>query len=1015
MFTYAGNLAVGGGGTGFLTIENGGTVSGFAGFLGNEPGGMGTVTVGSGSTWTLTQNVEVGRVAGTTGSLTIENGGTVNSAGFSVGGGSGGRPGGTGTVIIETGGLLTSGSGTIGNQSSGMVTVDGTWTDRGLLTVGSGATGTLTVENGGLVTSGGLTTVGNASGTMGTVDINGGTLMSSAPGGMLVASMSGSTGAVNVTNGGSLQTTALTIGSGGTGDLTISNGASVTATGGTTVANTSGSSGTVDVDSGGTLATSMLRTPPGGGTAQVNFNGGTLLATMNNSGFVTGFSGTELNIEGGGLTINDGGFTVATDNTSAFTGVGGLTKIGSGTVILDAPNTYMGQTIVEAGTLAAGGVDVFSADSDTVVESGGTINLQGFNQTLNNGLTNAGTVVLPASPGVSAPGTTLTVAGNYVGKGGDILLDTFLGTDNSPSDKLVLEGGTATGSTMLTIRNTTGPGAQTTQNGILVVDAIDGATASPTAFVLADRLRPGALDYRLFEGSVSGSDPAVANDWFLRDTFAPPSAPTALPPAVPVIPGSVFPTDPPPEQLPPRRFPIIGPELATYGVVQPIARQMGFTMLGTLHERIGDTLTDENAGPDAEGWGRSGWARFFGQQIDNQYKAFADPSTTGRLFGVQAGFDIFRGRFFPGHRDAAGLYFAYGDSTMDVDGLVTNQPATGYVRTRTGTVNLYGYSGGAYWTHYGPGGWYIDGVVQGTAYSGNATTQDANLPTNGSGIITSLEVGYPIPLPLGPRFILEPQGQILWQHTSFRQANDGLGPVGLGSTSGATGRLGLRAQSTIATPNGMVWQPYARANLWQNWGGEATTTFGRDAVPLLQQSTQLEFAAGVTAKVNDLLSFYAQAGYEFSVGGATDGGTRQGVKGDIGLRLTFGRPTPLPPPVPLAAPAPAAARSYLVFFDWDKATLTDRARQIIREAAANSTHVQYTRIEVNGHTDTSGTPDYNMGLSFRRANAVAGELMRNGVPRGAIAIRGFGQTLLLVPTGPGVREPQNRRVEIIVR
>ena len=104
-----------------------------------------------------------------------------------------------------------------------------------------------------------------------------------------------------------------------------------------------------------------------------------------------------------------------------------------------------------------------------------------------------------------------------------------------------------------------------------------------------------------------------------------------------------------------------------------------------------------------------------------------------------------------------------------------------------------------------------------------------------------------------------------------------------------------------------------------------------------------------------------------------------------------------------------------MFFDWDKATLTDRARQIIREAAENSTHVQYTQIEVNGYTDTSGTPQYNMGLSIRRANAVAAELVRDGVPRNAISIHGFGETHLLVPTGPGVREPQNRRVEIIIR
>jgi outer membrane protein OmpA-like peptidoglycan-associated protein len=116
-----------------------------------------------------------------------------------------------------------------------------------------------------------------------------------------------------------------------------------------------------------------------------------------------------------------------------------------------------------------------------------------------------------------------------------------------------------------------------------------------------------------------------------------------------------------------------------------------------------------------------------------------------------------------------------------------------------------------------------------------------------------------------------------------------------------------------------------------------------------------------------------------------------------------------------AAPAPAPARSYLVFFDWDKATLTIRARQIIKEAADNSTHVQYTSIVVNGYTDTSGTPQYNIGLSNRRAAAVKTELVNDGVPVAAIATQGFGETHLLVATGPGVREPQNRRVEIIIR
>jgi len=69
---------------------------------------------------------------------------------------------------------------------------------------------------------------------------------------------------------------------------------------------------------------------------------------------------------------------------------------------------------------------------------------------------------------------------------------------------------------------------------------------------------------------------------------------------------------------------------------------------------------------------------------------------------------------------------------------------------------------------------------------------------------------------------------------------------------------------------------------------------------------------------------------------------------------------------------------------------------------------------VNGYTDTSGSAAYNQTLSLRRAENVAAELVRDGVPRATIAIRGFGETHLLIPTGPGVREPQNRRVEIVI-
>ena len=134
----------------------------------------------------------------------------------------------------------------------------------------------------------------------------------------------------------------------------------------------------------------------------------------------------------------------------------------------------------------------------------------------------------------------------------------------------------------------------------------------------------------------------------------------------------------------------------------------------------------------------------------------------------------------------------------------------------------------------------------------------------------------------------------------------------------------------------------------------------------------------------------------------------------VGVRYAFGA-APAPVPVAAPAPAPAPARSYLVFFDWDKYNLTDRARQIIADAAANSKKVTYTKIESNGFTDTSGSAKYNQGLSVRRAQAVAAQLVKDGVPKKDIVITGFGESHPLVPTGPNVREPQNRRVEIVIK
>jgi len=131
----------------------------------------------------------------------------------------------------------------------------------------------------------------------------------------------------------------------------------------------------------------------------------------------------------------------------------------------------------------------------------------------------------------------------------------------------------------------------------------------------------------------------------------------------------------------------------------------------------------------------------------------------------------------------------------------------------------------------------------------------------------------------------------------------------------------------------------------------------------------------------------------------------------LGLVFKFAPAAP-PPPPPTTAPQ---ATSFMVFFDWDRSNLSAQALQTIKQAAAAFKTKGSARITATGHTDTSGPENYNMALSLRRANAVKDALVRDGVPATAIAVIGKGKTQLLVPTGDGVREPQNRRVEIVLQ
>ena len=151
----------------------------------------------------------------------------------------------------------------------------------------------------------------------------------------------------------------------------------------------------------------------------------------------------------------------------------------------------------------------------------------------------------------------------------------------------------------------------------------------------------------------------------------------------------------------------------------------------------------------------------------------------------------------------------------------------------------------------------------------------------------------------------------------------------------------------------------------------------------------------------------------------------------FGLRYSFGAPKkmpvmaePAPPPAPAVvaapppAPAPVAAppvpRNFLVFFDFNSAAVTTTAQAIIDSAASAAKSATPVKLRLTGHADRAGPTRYNQGLSLRRAEAVKAALAGLGIASNDIAVLAKGESEPLVATADGVREPQNRRVQIIL-
>ncbi|HSM95420.1 MAG TPA: OmpA family protein [Rhizomicrobium sp.] len=128
-------------------------------------------------------------------------------------------------------------------------------------------------------------------------------------------------------------------------------------------------------------------------------------------------------------------------------------------------------------------------------------------------------------------------------------------------------------------------------------------------------------------------------------------------------------------------------------------------------------------------------------------------------------------------------------------------------------------------------------------------------------------------------------------------------------------------------------------------------------------------------------------------------------------RVAYQEP-PAPPPPPPPPPPPAPVKTFIVFFDFNKSNLTPEAVSVVGEAVKAAQQSQAVRILVTGHTDTVGSDSYNQALSERRATAVKSQMVADGLRAEEITTTGKSFHDPLVPTGPNVREPQNRRAVI---
>jgi len=621
----------------------------------------------------------------------------------------------------------------------------------------------------------------------------------------------------------------------------------------------------------GTLVLTGANTYQGGtdvhaGTLQVSsdgslgYSGGSLSiddATLHTTGNILTSRAVGL---GGAATVDtDGGTTLHIAN--GIGGSGSLTKTGTGTLTLGGTSSYGGDTTIAAGKLSAAVADAFDASSATTVQAAGTLDLAGFSQHT-GALTNAGTVHFGA-----APGTTLTVQGDYVGQGGTLNFNTALGGDNSATDMLVVTGNTS-GNTTVQVNNVGGSGAATTQ-GIKLIDVqgvSNGTFALKGDYVFQGQqaVVAGAYAYRLYQGSADTTD----GDWYLRSALTnPPGQPSGG-----GDPGQGDGNNPPPP--PP---PLYQPGVPLYEAYAGILQQAN--TLDTLFQRTGDRQWASGQAGDGMKPGEGVWVRVQGG--DQTFKPVT--TTSGTNYDVsnwktEAGIDATLNETETG-RLVIGGSLQYDRFNSDVSSAYGD-----------GRINTHAYGVGAALTWYADNGFYVDGQARWLSLNSDihsATLGKMEDDNDATAYVAGVEVGRRFQL--SDVWSLVPQAQLSYGKASFDSFNDAF-DARVSQQDGKTAVA--RAGTTIdylATHSGaagaVVTHLYAIVNVYDNFKDAAMVNVG--GTDFTTRNERWWGGLGVGGAIDWAGGRYSIYGEVQGQTGLSHFGDSHAVNGTLGFRMRW--------------------------------------------------------------------------------------------------------------------------------